>query len=169
VLLALLVERGTGEPFHDHLHRRVLLPLGLEDTGGDARRPILLRRVAGYSHVPGQRGTHRNAAFIDMSLPTDGGSLYSTSSDLWRWNLALFGGQLLSPASLQKMTAPQVTTFAPGYAYGYGLFVRQENGRLRLANQGSKRSKVGAAWPLSAPHSRAPCSARRTNSYHLRR
>lgn len=136
VLLALLVERVTGEEFHAFLRRRVLEPLGLRDTGGDGYRPILIRRVAGYTHVPGQHGTHRNAAFVDMSIPTGGGSLYSTSGDLLRWNQALSGGQLLSAASFRKLTTAHATVF-PGLGYGYGMFINRRNGRQRFGHQGS--------------------------------
>jgi CubicO group peptidase (beta-lactamase class C family) len=136
VLLALLIERVTGERFHDFLQRRVLDPLGLQDTGGDGQRAIIPRRVAGYTHVPGQHGTHRNAAYVDMSIPTGGGSLYSTSRDLLRWQQALFDGRLLPAAAVQRMTTAHVTTFGSN-GYGYGLFIGKQNGRLRIAHPGS--------------------------------
>ena len=49
-----------------------------------------------------------------MSIPFSAGALYSTTQDLLRWEQGLFGGKVLSPASLQKMTTP----FKDNYAFG---------------------------------------------------
>ncbi|MDR3675881.1 MAG: serine hydrolase, partial [Acidobacteriota bacterium] len=53
-----------------------------------------------------------------------------TTEDLLRWEQGLFGGKLLSPASLQKMTTP----FKQDYACG--LFVSTANGRKRIDHAG---------------------------------
>jgi CubicO group peptidase (beta-lactamase class C family) len=45
------------------------------------------------------------------------GALYSTTENLLRWEQGLFGGKLLSAASLQKMTTP----FQHEYACGLGV------------------------------------------------
>ena len=144
VVLALVVERLIGKPFHEFLQERILGPLGLADTGGDAPRPLLERRAAGYVPLgpdgkdavippgtPPAPVALRNADFIDMSLPTGGGSLYSTTGDLARWLEGLFGGRLLGPASLAKMTAAN-----PGN-YGYGFFVGPYNGQRQFGHGGS--------------------------------
>jgi hypothetical protein len=49
-----------------------------------------------------------------MSWYPSVGDLYSTSGDLLKWERALFGGKVLSPASLKEMTTP----FRGGYALG---------------------------------------------------
>src|SRR5205085_9490979 len=45
------------------------------------------------------------------------GALYSTTEDLLRWEQALFGGKVLSPESLRKMTTPVL------HNYAYGLMI----------------------------------------------
>jgi len=64
-----------------------------------------------------------------MSIPLSAGGLYSTAEDLLRWEQGLFGGKLLSSASLQKMTTP----FKNDYACG--LAVRMVKG-LKLIEHG---------------------------------
>jgi CubicO group peptidase (beta-lactamase class C family) len=84
VLLASIVERLSGGTFADFLQHRALQPLGLRDTGVDTHRAILRHRARGYTR--GRQGLG-NADYIDMSVATGGGSLYSTAEDLRRWTL----------------------------------------------------------------------------------
>jgi uncharacterized protein YneR len=49
-----------------------------------------------------------------MSVPFSAGGLYSTTEDLLRWEEGLFGGKLLSAASLVKMTTPFKSDYACG-------------------------------------------------------
>src|SRR5262249_19017223 len=58
------------------------------------------------------------------------GALYSTTEDLLRWEQGLFGGKLLSAASLQKMTTP----FKNDYAFG--LQVHTANGHKVIDHSG---------------------------------
>jgi hypothetical protein len=52
-----------------------------------------------------------------MSIPHGAGALYSTTEDLLKWEQGLFGGQVLPPASLEKMTTP----FKSDYAFGLSV------------------------------------------------
>jgi CubicO group peptidase (beta-lactamase class C family) len=65
-----------------------------------------------------------------MTVPFSAGGLYSTTEDLLRWEQGLFGGKLLSPASLQKMTTP----FQHNYAFG--LIVTTLNGHRVIEHTG---------------------------------
>ena len=72
----------------------------------------------------------RNADFVHMSIPHAAGALYSTIEDLLRWEQGLFGGKLISPASLVKMTTP----FKGNYALG--VSVETANGRKIVQHGG---------------------------------
>src|SRR2546430_14811246 len=65
-----------------------------------------------------------------MSIPFSAGALYSTTEDLWRWEQGLFGGKVLTTASLKKMTTP----FKNDYAYG--LAVRTAHGYTVIEHGG---------------------------------
>ena len=65
-----------------------------------------------------------------MTIPFSAGALYSTTEDLLRWNLALFGGKLLSPPSLEKMTTPALNNYA------LGVGVRTLSGRKVIQHNG---------------------------------
>ena len=72
------------------------------------------------SSIDGRRDIRRDrtapviAGYIDMSLPLSAGALYSTTEDLLRWEQGLYGGKVLSAASLEKMTTPFLSNYALG-------------------------------------------------------
>lgn len=115
-LLGYLIEKISGESYKDFVQENLFTPLGMKNSGYDLNAPIIERRAAGYA--PGPEGPV-NAGYIDMSIPFSAGALYSTTGDLLRWEQGLFGGKVLSPASLKKMTTP----FKNDYAFGLGVRV----------------------------------------------
>jgi hypothetical protein len=65
-----------------------------------------------------------------MSIPHAAGALYSTTEDLLRWEQGLFGGKVVSSASLAKMTTP----FKDDYALG--VVVKTAGGRKVVQHGG---------------------------------
>jgi CubicO group peptidase (beta-lactamase class C family) len=124
VLLGYLVERISGQSYASFMRDNVFKPLGMNDSGYDVSATILPQRAAGYS--PGMV----NAPYTDMTVPHGAGGLYSTTEDLLRWTQGLFGGRLLSAASLEKMTTP----FKSDYAFG--VAVNEAGGRKSISHGG---------------------------------
>lgn len=114
-LLGYLIERISGEGYSDFLRKNVFEPLEMKDSGYDSPAAIIPRRASGYS--PGRKGSPVNTRFLHMTVPYAAGGLYSTTDDLLRWVHGLFGGKLLSTASLEKM----ITPFKQDYALGLGV------------------------------------------------
>ncbi len=127
VLLGYLLEKISGQTYIEFVQQNIFRPLGMNDSGYDSNSEIILHRASGY--VPGPHGP-LHAGYIHMSIPFSAGSLYSTTEDLLRWEQGLFGGKILSAASLQKMTTP----FKSDYALGVG--VQTENGRQKISHGG---------------------------------
>jgi CubicO group peptidase (beta-lactamase class C family) len=127
VLLGYLIEKIGGESYEKFLQENIFTPLGMQDSGYDSNSDVIARRAAGYAPSP---SGPVNAGFIHMSIPHAAGALYSTTEDLLRWEQGLFGGKVLSSASLQKMTTP----FKNDYAFG--LVVNKQNGRKRISHGG---------------------------------
>jgi CubicO group peptidase (beta-lactamase class C family) len=126
-LLGYLIEKISGESYADFVTENLFTPLGMADSGYDSNTAVVPRRASGY--VPGPKGPE-NAGFIHMSVPFSAGGLYSTTEDLLKWETGLFGGKVLSAASLAKMTTP----FKQDYAFGLG--VSTVDGRKQLAHGG---------------------------------
>ena len=114
VLLGYLMEKISGESYAKFVQENIFTPLGMKDSGYDSNSAIIPHRAHGYSPAPTGIA---NAGYVDMTVPFSAGALYSTTEDLLRWEQGLFGGKLLSAASLQKMTTP----FRNDYAFGLGV------------------------------------------------
>jgi CubicO group peptidase (beta-lactamase class C family) len=127
VLLGYLIEKISGQSYEKFVQENIFGPLGMKDSGYDSNSAIIRHRAAGYT--PGPDGPV-NTGFIHMSIPHAAGALYSTTEDLLRWEQGLFGGKLLSSASLQKMTTP----FKDDYAFG--LTVHTANGHKVISHGG---------------------------------
>jgi CubicO group peptidase (beta-lactamase class C family) len=127
VLLGYLIEKVSGQKYAAFVQENIFTPLGMKDSGYDSNFEIIPHRADGYA--PGKNGPV-HAGFIHMSIPFSAGSLYSTTEDLLRWERGLFGGKVLSTASLQKMTTP----FKEDYAFG--LSVRTTGGHKVIDHGG---------------------------------
>jgi CubicO group peptidase (beta-lactamase class C family) len=127
VLLGWVVELASGQSYETFLREHVFRPLGMNDSGYDSNTAVIPQRASGY--VPGPSGL-TNAPYIDMHVPGGAGALYSTTADLLRWTQGLFGGKLLSAASLEKMTTP----FKSSYAFG--LVVSTVKGHKVISHEG---------------------------------
>ena len=86
VLLGMIIERVTGQPFATLLHQRLLDPLGMSGTG------VLLGKNAPYLMAPSWASAFGTS-----------GDMYTSPHDLLRWGDALYGGRLLSKKALAKM------------------------------------------------------------------
>jgi CubicO group peptidase (beta-lactamase class C family) len=111
VLLGYLIEKITGGSYAKFVADNIFTPLDMKDSGYDSNTAVIPRRASGYAH--GSNG-FENAGFVNMTVPFSAGALYSTTEDLLKWEQGLFGGKILSAASLEKMTTP----FKNDYAFG---------------------------------------------------
>ena len=127
LVLGHLIETLSGGSYEKFVTENIFMPLGMRDSGYDSNTAILAHRAAGYA--PSANGPV-NAGFIHMSIPHAAGALYSTTEDLLRWEQGLFGGKVVSPASLAKMTTP----FKNDYAFG--VVVRTAGGRKVVQHGG---------------------------------
>ncbi len=123
VLLGWIAERVTGTSYEEALHRWVLAPAGLGNTGYDHATAAQELHASGYTRT---LTGYEDARWIDPSLPYSAGMLYSTVGDLARWGGALFGwGEAAlpfdDPATLERMITPALDS----YAYGVAVRTRQ--------------------------------------------
>lgn len=126
-LLGCIIEKVSEQSYNDYLRKHILDKLGMKNTGVDKLDSVLSMRAKGYSRV-GKKTV--NADYISMQWPFSAGVLYSTLDDMYKWNRALFGNEVLSDASKQKM-------FTPGMRnYGYGIIIDSLEGHFRIWHNG---------------------------------
>lgn len=93
-VLAILVERVTGQPFEEHLRDAFFDPLGMRGTGLRTQ----LENEDQTLVTPHKPGPPPNLVFeVPYANPYasfGSGGLYSTAEDLTKWGLALAGGEI---------------------------------------------------------------------------
>jgi D-alanyl-D-alanine carboxypeptidase len=120
-LLGMIAERKAGKPLQRIMEEMIFLPLQMRDTYIEKRDDKNV--VRGYAEV------YNDGKLMDVSLwdraegdgEADGG-IISTAEDLYRFLRGLFGGQLVSAATLQEMKRVQLASCNSEYCeYGLGL------------------------------------------------
>ncbi|HEY3947795.1 serine hydrolase domain-containing protein [Phenylobacterium sp.] len=141
VLLALIIERVTGEAYGEAMQRELFDPLGMRDSGhrGDDSA-VIPNMTSGY--VRSKAGTLARPAWFDWSVKTGNGSIYSTGQDLFRFVRGYFGGRVIGSRLVDLATTPKsVPPRAPGFEWlsrdiGYGWMLDRNLGRRRVFHIG---------------------------------
>jgi CubicO group peptidase (beta-lactamase class C family) len=124
LILAAVLEEVTGKPFAKLLRQYILKPLSLHDTGIDVRSEVIRFRATGYIKI---FNTYRHGNYTYMRNLDGPGSMYTTVRDLFRYSQALFGGQILSPESQERMFTAYsygehwIAPYSNAYGYGIGM------------------------------------------------
>src|SRR5687767_10240205 len=125
-VLGHLIQKLTGQSYESFLRDNIFTPLGMKDTVLDSAAAIA-RRAGSYTVTP--NGLVNASYGSDRIAPNSAAGLYSTTEDLLRWQNGLYGGKVVSKASLQKMITPFKGE------YGLGVYIRTIDGR-RMATHG---------------------------------
>lgn len=118
ILVGLIVEKVTGKNFGTELQNRILTPLGLSDTFFAEGAAMPEGMVDAYQLIDGQP---LNVSVSNLSWAWTFGGMVSTPADLAAYSHALFGGELLSPASFAEMFT-FVPADKPGMFEGMGVY-----------------------------------------------
>ncbi len=93
-LLAFIIEKLSGKSYGEFLEENIFAPLNMKDSGHDNRpEAVLKNRANGY--VPVGVSEIKNAPFLDWSIKTGNGSIYSTVEDLYKWDRSLYTEKIL--------------------------------------------------------------------------
>ena len=126
LVLGHLIQKLTGQSYETFIRDNIFTPLGMKDSGLDSPA-VISRRAGSYTVTP--NGLVNASQASDRIVPNTAAGLYSTTEDLLRWQNGLYGGKVISTASLQKMTTPFKSD------YGLGVYIRTVDGR-RAATHG---------------------------------
>lgn len=121
ILLGLVIERVTGKPAANEVHRRLIEPLRLTSTMFPVRGAAIPgRHLRGHlTNLPAQYGVPDGILDLTDLSPSIGwtaGGMLSTVFDLARFHRALLTGRVLNPELGRAMTAA-----AEPHGYGLGL------------------------------------------------
>lgn len=144
VLLGLIVEKISGQPFPEFLRQRIFERLGMENT---------VAYVRGQNEVSNRAFGHskRNGQWLETDQsPTSAtlgdGGIYSSLEDLAKWDEAWRSNKLLNEEEIKLALTPVIV---PGRgpiepdetpaAYGFGWFLNSWKGHRRIWHYGETR------------------------------
>jgi CubicO group peptidase (beta-lactamase class C family) len=116
VLLGYLVEKISGKPYGDFLRAEILDPLGMSDTAYQAGLE------PGPQYAVGYRDWENPAISSDDAVWYAAGGMYSTVTDLGRWQRFLVTGDppVVRQETLAELLRPRVAIDGMSW-YGYGI------------------------------------------------
>jgi len=145
LLVGLIVERASGQPYSEFVTERILSPLKLTRTSMGPAPDGAARGYEDGEPVPSW----------DLTAMPGTGDLWSTTGDLTRFITALHSGELLSAGSLRAMVTaraalddddagePKMTTTG----YGYGTYTGTFAGHQALYHTGDNPGYLSfACW-----------------------
>lgn len=103
ILLGIIIEKVSGEPYMSFLRTHLLDPLHMQHTGSMIETTNPAGKATGYTqdwHTVVTATDFPN--YVDYTSSSSGGSLYSTVDDLYLWDQALANGTLIPSRALQS-------------------------------------------------------------------
>lgn len=133
VLLAYIIEKASGQSYHDYMRRNVLEKAGLQHTYYANEMTIIPGRVNGYTR---DKGFYQNTYYQSLSIGYGCGDLMSTVDDLYAWNNALLSGKLVKKETLEKAFTSYRLQDGTATGYGYGWFSANLYGTSCIKHEG---------------------------------
>jgi CubicO group peptidase (beta-lactamase class C family) len=121
IVLAILLERVTGDTFHDVVRERVFAPAGLAQTDYLRLDELPGTAATGYLFDAGDR---TNTLHLPVLGNGDGGA-FTSAADLHRFWRSFYAGAIVSPASVEEMTRARFDVPHEGKRYGMGFWLHR--------------------------------------------
>lgn len=131
-LLAVIVENVSGLSYEDFMRTKLFAPADMTHTG------------FWHSKWSANEVSHAYAGWNDKGSPASwirnwrvlgGGDIVSTTEDLYRWELALRAGKILSADAIKRYMMPHAKIQGEDY-YAYGLFVSKTPRKTTMIEHG---------------------------------
>ncbi len=128
-LLAMVVQKVSGQSFAKYLQRHIFAPLGMNHTVAYEKGiSKVAHRAIGYTVT--DSGIVNSDQSTYSAILGDGG-IYSNLDDLFKWDQALYTDKLLADSLLQKAFTPFKEH------YGFGWRIDRYKGHYRQHHTGS--------------------------------
>lgn len=151
VVLALIAERVSGEPFHDLVHRTVIDPAGLADTEFFRSDQLPARTATGY--LSDDPNSPTNVFHLPVRGTGDGGA-YTTAADVSTFWRALLSGRIVSSRWVEEMVRPHSDVPEEAKRYGLGFWVNRSTDTVILIG-----GDAGVSfWSKHSPSTKLTCT-----------
>lgn len=139
-VLAMIVEKASGESFGQFLRERIFVPLKMKNTlAYEQGKNEVPHRAYGHSK---QGEAWKETDQSPTSAVLGDGGIYTSLDDLAKWDRALRDHILLSATEMEPAITPVRPTEAPAkiedqpVSYGFGWFLDPYQGHKRMFHDG---------------------------------
>ena len=131
-LLAVIVERASGQTLREYAEAELFGPLGMNNTHfHDDYRHIIRGRAFSYFE-----GTGGYLAFLSTFDRVGSGGTFSTVEDLYLWDQNFYDAKVGGPDLIEKMHTPGVLNDGEEIDYAFGISVGEYRGLQEVAHSG---------------------------------
>ncbi len=134
VIAGVIIEKVSGQTVLQFLTGRVFTPLGMKSVYNTDETKLPSSDPAGYIRYA--LGPLRPAPKEGKGWMFAAGELAMTAEDLAKWDLAIIGQKILSPASYKEFEQETLLNNGLGTEYGLGMDVNRESGHRALSHGG---------------------------------
>jgi len=135
-VLALVIEKVSGESYVDYIQKHIFDVLGMKNTDYTALDVDIPNKATGYFRES-PNAPLKNNLFTHTVVGGGAGGGWISSGDLATFAEGYMSGKLMSKATLAEMTKPHAKLppppggggGGPVPSYGYGTFVNTSNGK----------------------------------------
>lgn len=128
ILLGYIIEKITNKPYEKVVQEMIFNPLKMTSSGFSFRELKNNNKAIGYTIYSKDAGTE--SLEFDPTVSYAAGAMYTTTSDLYKWQKGMSLHKIISGASFDRATTPNKNN------YGYGNYILNINGKKLLAHGG---------------------------------
>ncbi len=134
IVLGLIIEKISGENYHDYIAEHVFRPAGMTASGSTPITEPSENLAIGYTRDPSGALVPNSETLSYRGMSAGGGE--STAGDLMRFAHALRTHRLLSPDMTDRLVTGRVATPREGDRYAYGIEEQMKDGRRFVGHGG---------------------------------
>lgn len=112
-LLALIVEKVSGQPFPEYMKNTIFTPLGMTHT-------FIFSIKDSVNYHPSFQYNNRPFALEPMDCIYGDKNVYSTARDMLLWDKAIYSDKIVSQATYEEATQPNSNERPSMHNYGLG-------------------------------------------------
>jgi len=127
-LAGMVIEKATGKSYEQNVRELIFEPLGMNHSGFDFNNLNENSKAKGYQVFTADQ--QKPYMYVDSTVGYSAGSIYSTTTDLYKWTQAISKKQLLSTASWKYAFKRKASD------YGVGFRVNNFLGREYIKHSG---------------------------------
>lgn len=112
-LAGIVIEKASGKSYEENVRELIFNPLNMQHSGFDFNNLNENIKAKGYQFFTANQ--QKSYIYVDSTVSYSAGSIYSTTTDMYKWTQAIANGQLLSSSSWKYAFKRKAG------AYGFGF------------------------------------------------